>query len=159
MIYYRSYTIIHGNCKNTLHSNYLSLSRCHQTSILVFFQENYLEKTKAETKQKQKKDERCAYFQPTGAASFDLEDILVTSSQISRQSLLSLDKFCYLDVPKLDEIMIYDDFECTFKCSHHPLCVSVNLPAEGDLWCELPSSDKYSNPNGKEKKGSHHYFF
>ena len=56
--------------------------------------------------------------------------------------------------------MVYDDFECTFKCLHHPLCVSVNLAAEGDLWCELLSSDKYSNPNEyKEKKSSHHYFF
>ena len=43
--------------------------------------------------------------------------------------------------------MVYDDFECTFKCLHHPLCVSVNLAAEGDLWCELLLSDKYSNPN------------
>ena len=113
-----------------------------------------------ETKQKQKNDKRCAYFQPTGAASLDPDDILVTSSQISRQSLPSLDKFRYLDVPKLDEIMIYDEFECTFKCLYHPLCVSVNLAAEGDLWCELPSSDKYSNPNEyKEKKSSYHYFF
>ena len=56
--------------------------------------------------------------------------------------------------------MVYDDFECTFKCLHHPLCVSVNLAAEGDLRCELLSSDKYSNPNEyKEKKSSHHYFF
>ena len=71
-----------------------------------------------------------------------------------------MDKFRYLDVPELDEIMVYDDFECTFRCLHHPLCVSVNLAAEGDLWCELLSSDKYSNPNEyKEKKSSHHYFF
>ena len=56
--------------------------------------------------------------------------------------------------------MVYDDFECTFGCLHHPLCVSVNLAAEGDLWCELLSSDKYSNPNEyKEKKSSHYYFF
>ena len=96
----------------------------------------------------------------TGAASLDPDDILVTSSHISRQSLPSLDKFRYLDVPKLDEIMIYDEFECTFKCLHHPLCASVNLAAEGDLWCELPSSDEYSNPNEyKEKKSSYHYFF
>ena len=113
-----------------------------------------------ETKQKQKKDKRCAYFQSTGTASLDPDDILVTSLQISRQSLPSLDKFRYLDVPRLDEIMIYDEFECTFRCLHHPLCVSVNLAAEGDLWCELPLSDKYSNPNEyKEKKSSYHYFF
>ena len=71
-----------------------------------------------------------------------------------------MDKFRYLDVPELDEIMVYDDFECIFRCLHHPLCVSVNLAAEGDLRCELLSSDKYSNPNEyKEKKSSHHYFF
>ncbi|XP_066026329.1 protein kinase C-binding protein NELL2a-like [Pocillopora verrucosa] len=95
-----------------------------------------------------------------GAASLEPDDIPATSSQISRQGLLSFDKFRYLDVPKLDEIMVYDDFECTFKCLHHPLCVSVNLAAEGDFWCELLSFDKYSNPNEyKEKKSSHHYFF
>ena len=71
-----------------------------------------------------------------------------------------MDKFRYLDVPELDEIMVYDDFECTFRCLHHPLCVSVNLAAEGDLWCELLLSDKYSNPNEyKGKKSSPHYFF
>ena len=126
----------------------------------LFLNRSVFSRKNKETKQKQKKDKRCAYFQPTGAASLDPDDILVTSSQISRQSLPSLHKFRYLDVPKLDEIMIYDEFECTFKCLYHPLCVSVNLAAEGDLWCELPSSDKYSNPNEyKEKKSSYHYFF
>ena len=56
--------------------------------------------------------------------------------------------------------MVCDDFEFTFKCLHHTLCVSVNLAAEVDLWCELLSSDKYRNPNKyKEKKSMHHYFF
>ena len=126
----------------------------------LFLNRSVFSRKNKETKQKQKKDKRCAYFQPTGAASLDPNDILVTSSQISGQSLPSLHKFRYLDVPKLDEIMIYDEFECTFKCLHHPLCASVNLAAEGDLWCELPSSDEYSNPNEyKEKKSSYHYFF
>ena len=111
-------------------------------------------------RKKNKINRRCPYSQPTGAANFDPDDILVTSSQTSRESLLSFDKFRYLDVPKLDEIMVYDDFECIFKCLHHPLCVSVNLVAEGDLWCELLSSEKYSILiEYKEKKSSQHFFF
>ncbi|XP_066026327.1 uncharacterized protein [Pocillopora verrucosa] len=47
---------------------------------------------------------------------------------------------------------------CRTVCPRY--AVSVNLAAEGDLWCELLSSDKYSNPNEyKEKKSSPHYFF
>ena len=79
--------------------------------------------------------------------------MLVASSQTSRQSLLLFDKSRYLDVPKQHGIVVYDDFECTSKCLHHPLCVSVNQAAEDDLWCELLLFDKYSKPNEhKEKK-------
>ena len=61
---------------------------------------------------KTKQNERCAFSQPTGATSLDPDYITVTSLQTSRESLLSFKKFRYLDVPKLDEIMVYDDFEC-----------------------------------------------
>ena len=62
---------------------------------------------------KTKQNERCAFSQPTGATSLDPDYITVTSLQTSRESLLSFEKFRYLDVPKLDEIMVYDDFECS----------------------------------------------
>ncbi|XP_022809751.1 uncharacterized protein LOC111346747 [Stylophora pistillata] len=94
------------------------------------------------------------------AVSVQPEDNKETSLQLFRQSLLSLDKFHYLHVPKLEEIITYDDFECVFKCLYHPLCVSVNLAAEGELWCELLSSYKYNNPNEyKEHNNSHHIHF
>ena len=65
------------------------------------------------------------------------------------------------EAPGLEQAAVVTMAErLALKCLHHPLCVSVNLAAEGDLWCELLSSDKYSNPNEyKEKKSSHHYFF
>ena len=101
-----------------------------------------------------------SFSQPTEAVSVQPEDNKETSLQLFRQSLLSLDKFHYLHVPKLEEIITYDDFECVFKCLYHPLCVSVNLAAEGELWCELLSSYKYNNPNEyKEHKNSHHIHF
>ena len=84
----------------------------------MFLLVNYLEKkhtNKQTNKQtnKTKQNEKCAFSQPTGAASLDPNYITVTSLQTSRESLLSFEKFRYLDVPKLDEIMVYDDFECS----------------------------------------------
>ena len=93
-----------------MHSNYLSLSSCRRTSIPKYM---YFEKKTYRQKNKTKQDERCAFSQPTGAASLDPDYITVTSLQTSRESLLSFEKFRYLDVPKLDEIMVYDDFECS----------------------------------------------
>ncbi|PFX13383.1 Protocadherin Fat 4 [Stylophora pistillata] len=70
------------------------------------------------------------------------------------------DNFHYLHAPKLEEIITYDDFECIFNCLYHPLCVSVNLASEGELWCELLSSHKYNDTNEyKEHKYSHHIHF
>ncbi|RMX56766.1 hypothetical protein pdam_00018071, partial [Pocillopora damicornis] len=77
----------------------------------------------------------------------------------SRRRLFSVDEFQYLNVPHIELIMVYDDFECIFKCLYHPSCISVNLAAKGKLWCELLSSDKYSKPmEYKQNKSSHHYF-
>ena len=41
-----------------------------------------------------------------------LDPNYITVTSTSRESVLSFDKFRYLDIPKLDEIMVYDDFEC-----------------------------------------------
>ena len=79
---------------------------------LLFLNKSIFFKKTMYRENKNKKQKR-AYSQPTGAASLDPDDILLTSSQISRQSLFSLSKFRYLEKSKLDEIMVYDDFECT----------------------------------------------
>ncbi|XP_027055606.1 protein crumbs-like [Pocillopora damicornis] len=93
-----------------------------------------------------------------GTVTLETEDNQETSPQMS--SLLSLDKFQYLNAPKLDEIITNDDFECMFRCLHHPLCVSVNLVAESELRCELLSPHENSNPiEYKENKTAHHSHF
>nr|XP_058950992.1 uncharacterized protein LOC131778586 [Pocillopora verrucosa] len=44
------------------------------------------------------------------------------------------------------------------RCLQHPSCISVNLALEIRLWCELLSSDKYSNPKEfRQNESSHHY--
>ena len=80
-----------------------------------------------------------------------------------RRRLYSKDEFHYLNVPKVGALTAYDDFACSFECLNNPLCFSVNLAAskgaDGKLWCELLSSDKYSNAKEyKENKSSHHFF-
>ena len=87
-------------------------------------------------------------------------NIYLAASANSRDGLLSLDKFHYLDVAQIDVIMVYDDLECIFECLNHPLCMSVNLGAEEKLWCELLPSDKENNTKKYyQKKSSHHYYF
>ncbi|PFX12602.1 hypothetical protein AWC38_SpisGene23409, partial [Stylophora pistillata] len=80
--------------------------------------------------------------------------------QNSTQNLLTVDMFHYLNVPQIDMITPYDDFECVLKCLHHPLCISVNLAADGNKWCTLLSSNKFNDPEEyKGNKTSHHYYF
>ncbi|XP_022804041.1 protocadherin Fat 4-like isoform X2 [Stylophora pistillata] len=76
-----------------------------------------------------------------------------------RERLFTVHEFHYLNVLQVGAPMVYDDLDCTFKCLHHPSCISVNLAAEGGLWCELLSSDKDSNPEEfRQNKSSHHYY-
>nr|XP_058961427.1 stabilin-2-like isoform X1 [Pocillopora verrucosa] len=85
-------------------------------------------------------------------------DILDDNDINFRQRLFAVHEFHYLNVLPVGVRMVYDDLDCTFKCLYHPTCISVNLVAEGGLWCELLSSDKYSNPKEfKQNKSSHHY--
>ena len=69
----------------------------------------------------------------------------------SRRRLVSVDEFQYLNVPHIELIMVYDDFECIFKCLYHPSCISFNLAAEGN--CGVSKPMEY-----KQNKSSHHYF-
>ena len=75
-----------------------------------------------------------------------------------RRGLFSIDAFRYLNVPRVGIFSVHDDLECTMRCLQHPSCISVNLALEIRLWCELLSSDKYSNPKEfRQNESSHHY--
>ncbi len=83
------------------------------------------------------------------------------SSQAFRWRLFLVDEFHYLNLTRVGTFTADDDFDCTLKCIRNPLCFSVNLAAskgaDGKLWCELLSSDKYRNTKYfKENKSSHH---
>ena len=83
------------------------------------------------------------------------------SSQTFRQSLLSIDEYFYLTVPKVGTFAAFDDYECIYSCLRNTLCWSVNWSAskgtDGKLWCELLSSHKYEFPEDfRENRTSHH---
>ena len=65
-------------------------------------------------------------------------------------------------MPRVETDAVYDVFDYTFKCLSKPSCLSLNLAAsrgaDGKLWCELLSSEKYSNPKEyKANESSHHF--
>ena len=68
----------------------------------------------------------------------------------------------YLNVPRLETFTVSDTLGCNINCLRNPSCLSVNLAAtktaaDGKIWCELLSSEKYSNPEKyKRNKTSHH---
>ena len=79
-----------------------------------------------------------------------------------RQDAFIKDEFHYLDVPRAGTYIVHDIFDCTFECLNNPSCLSLNLAAskraDGKLWCELLSSEKYSKPEEYKKNDtSHHY--
>ena len=83
--------------------------------------------------------------------------------QTFKQRTFSKDEFHYLNVPRVGTFTAaHDVFDCTFECLSNHLCLSFNLAAskgaDGILWCELLSSDKYRNSteyNGNQT--SHHF--
>ena len=79
-----------------------------------------------------------------------------------RQDVFTKDVFHYLNVPRVGTYTVSDIFHCSYECLSNLSCRSFNMAAskraDGKFWCELLSSEKYSNP--KEYKGnesSHHY--
>ena len=83
-------------------------------------------------------------------------------SQTFKQRQFSKDEFHYLNVSTVGTFTVYDIFDCTVQCLTNPLCFSVNLAAfrgaNGELWCELLSTDKYGNfTKYKGNKTSHHF--
>ena len=78
-----------------------------------------------------------------------------------RQDIFSQDDYHYLNVPVVGSFTVDNTFDCTLKCLRNPCCFSVNLAAyrgaNGKIWCELLSSEKYSNPEKyKRNQTSHH---
>ena len=82
-------------------------------------------------------------------------------SQIFKRSLFSVEEFHYLNVPRVGIFTTYDDFHCTLNCLNNALCFSVNMAAskraDGKLWCELLSSDKYRNSTEYRRNQSSHH--
>ena len=79
-----------------------------------------------------------------------------------RQDVFIKYEFHYLNVPRVGTYIVHDIFDCTFKCLNNPSCLSLNMAAskraDGKLWCELLSSEKYSNAKEyKRNDTSHHY--
>ena len=70
-------------------------------------------------------------------------------------------EYHYLNVTKVGIFTVHNSLGCALKCLGNPFCLSVNLAAskgaDGKFWCELLSSEKYSNPKLYEgNKSSHH---
>lgn len=73
------------------------------------------------------------------------------------------DEFHYLNVTRVGTSIVYDIFDCIFECLSNPSCFSFNFAASkgegGKLWCDLLSSDKYSDfREYNENMTSHHFF-
>ena len=89
------------------------------------------------------------------------EDTYSTLQSV-RQQIFVKHEFHYLHVSRVGTFTVYDIFDCTFECLSNPSCLSVNMAAykgaNGELWCELLSSDKYRNSTEyEENKSSHHF--
>ena len=83
-------------------------------------------------------------------------------SQTVRQHVFIKDEFHYLNVSRAGSFTVYDAFDCTFECLSNPSCFSVNMAASkganGELWCELLSSDKYRNRKDYAGNENAHHF-
>ena len=77
----------------------------------------------------------------------------------ARYSMFSMNKFHYLNVPRVRMLLVNNDFEYAFKCLQHPSCFSLDLATKGKLCCELLSPDKYSYPKEFKQDKSWHYFY
>ena len=79
-----------------------------------------------------------------------------------RQDIFVKNDHHYLNVPRVGTYAVYDTLDCTIECLSNPSCFSFNLAAskgaDGKLWCELLSSEKYSNPGEYKRNESSHHF-
>lgn len=79
----------------------------------------------------------------------------------SRQCQFFQEEFHYLNVARIGVFTLHNLFDCTFKCLRNALCLSINVAASkganGKLWCELLSSEKYRDAESyNENMSSHH---
>ena len=79
-----------------------------------------------------------------------------------RQAFLVTEEYHYVNVPRVGTYIVFDDFDCTYKCLRHPSCLSLNLGAskgaDGKLWCELLSSVEYKNTDDYKRNDTSHHF-
>ena len=79
-----------------------------------------------------------------------------------RQDTFLKDEFHSLGAPVIGTRAVIDNFDCSFECLSSPLCYSYNLAAsqgaDGKLWCELLSCDKYNHPGNYSGNQSSHHF-
>ncbi|XP_068742458.1 uncharacterized protein [Montipora capricornis] len=80
-----------------------------------------------------------------------------------RQDTYTKNEFHYLSAPVVGMYTVADVFDCSFECSSSPRCFSFNLAthqgADGNLWCELLSSDQYrSDPKDFQRNQTSHHF-
>ena len=79
-----------------------------------------------------------------------------------RQDIFVKDDHHYLNVPRVGTYAVYNTLDCTIECLSNPSCFSLNLAAskgvDEKLWCELLSSEKYSNPGEYKRNQSSHHF-
>ncbi|XP_068682489.1 uncharacterized protein [Montipora foliosa] len=78
------------------------------------------------------------------------------------QDVFVRDDSHYLNVSRVGTHTVADVFDCTFECLSHPSCLSFNLAAsrgaDGKLWCELLSSDRYRDPDEFRINATSHHF-
>ena len=84
------------------------------------------------------------------------------SEKTLKQRLFSKDELHHLNVTQVGKLTVSDLLDCIVECLKNALCLSINMAAfkgaEGKLWCELLSSDKYRDiKNYKENMSSHHF--
>ena len=82
--------------------------------------------------------------------------------QTFRSHYFIKDAFHHLNVPTVGKFTVDDFMDCIFECLTHSLCYALNLAAskgaDGKLWCELLSADKYSNPKEYRLHNSLYHF-
>ncbi|XP_027037863.1 uncharacterized protein LOC113666295 [Pocillopora damicornis] len=91
-----------------------------------------------------------------------LEQNWFPSEKTLKQRLFSKDELHHLNVTQVGKLTVSDLLDCIVECLKNALCLSINMTAfkgaEGKLWCELLSSDKYRDiKNYKENMSSHHF--
>ncbi|XP_068682601.1 uncharacterized protein [Montipora foliosa] len=79
-----------------------------------------------------------------------------------RQAVFIKDDSHYLNASRVGTHTVADDFGCSFECLSHLSCLSFNLAAsrgaDGKLWCELLSSDRYRDPDEFRANATSHHF-